>query len=88
MPLIGERVKGSLIGKTPCHTYVWQKCESCDKHRWVLVLKGAPLHTRCVACANRSHIPTPYKDCVNWHDNGCHLRPSCLECNRPRCIYG
>jgi len=50
MPIVGEIVKGSTIGKWKGNSFLWQACSNCGKERWVQIVKGLPTHTRCKHC--------------------------------------
>ena len=34
-----------------------------------------------------AYDPSGRDDSRNWHDTGCRLHPSCLNCPRPVCVY-
>lgn len=34
-----------------------------------------------------AYDPSNRADSLNWHDTGCKLHPSCLNCPRPMCFY-
>lgn len=51
---IGEIKKANQIGKIGTHSYVWHACVDCGKERWVWLLRGEPLSTRCHLCGNNT----------------------------------
>ena len=50
MPEIGETRSGEQLGYKSNNKYIWASCKHCDKPRWVFMVKGRPVSTRCRSC--------------------------------------
>lgn len=50
---IGTIKKGTEIGLTDHHAYVFHACVECGKKRWQLIRKGKPQNDRCASCAGK-----------------------------------
>jgi len=50
MPELGEIRKANEIGMKGTFKYIWQACQSCGKGRWVALLRGKPVSSRCRSC--------------------------------------
>lgn len=50
MPLVGDIIRGSEIGKIYYRKYIWQTCPECEKEHWVALYKGQPRNKRCSSC--------------------------------------
>ena len=55
MPELGEKRRGSEIGKSPYQLYIWHACEGCGKERWVsfIVGIGEPQRKLCNSCKHK-----------------------------------
>ena len=54
MPMVGDIIRGTEIGKNWGHLFVWHSCITCGKERWVRLLrKKDPMNLRCYSCANK-----------------------------------
>jgi len=54
MPIIGEFIKGKMLGFKTKSSYIWASCDICGKERWVQAYAMKPISKRCRSCSNKA----------------------------------
>lgn len=58
IPKIGEIKKDRELGREKGHhKWIWTACYDCGEKRWVELVHGKPISSRCKSCSHKGNIP-------------------------------
>ncbi len=67
-PVVGDVVKGKVIGRSKYEDYIFSRCPNCAKTRWLVKRKSSMENQLCPSCSNKTkqkRVPSISKDMQN-----------------------